>query len=256
MTAATVPLRGLAAREPVSLDELNRTAALLTRVDRKYVLTAAEADAFILGLPREARVLDIDGSRRFGYHSTYFDTAELTCFLGTAHRRRRRYKVRTRRYLDSGDQFLEVKTRRGGCTVKHRVAWGQPIRHLDGGAREFVAEALGEEHLRLDHELGPVLDVTYTRSTFLMPDGAARATVDTHLTWLDRQTGCERTADGLVIVETKSSSSPSVADRTLWGRGHRPVSMSKYATGLATLRPELPHNRWHRLLARTELTAA
>ena len=140
MTAATLPLRGLAAREPVTLDELNRTAALLTRVDRKYVLTSAEADAFILGLPREARVLDIDGRRRFGYHSTYFDTAGLDCFLGTAHRRRHRFKVRTRRYVDTDQQFLEVKTRRGGCTVKRRVAWEQPIRHLDGGAREFVAD--------------------------------------------------------------------------------------------------------------------
>lgn len=256
MTAATLPLRGLAAREPVTLDELNRTAALLTRVDRKYVLTSAEADAFILGLPREARVLDIDGCRRFGYHSTYFDTAGLACFLGTAHRRRRRYKVRTRRYVDTDQQFLEVKTRRGGSTVKHRVAWEEAIHHLDGGARDFVAEALGDDRIRLDGELEPVLDVTYTRSTFLMPDGAARATVDTHLAWFDRQTGGERTAAGLVIVETKSCSSPSVADRVLWGRGHRPVAVSKYATGLATLRPELPHNRWHRLLTQTELTAA
>ncbi|MBB1514970.1 hypothetical protein H5398_03110 [Tessaracoccus sp. MC1679] len=89
-----------------------------------------------------------------------------------------------------------------------------------------------------------------------MPDGAARATLDTHLTWSDRQTGHERSADGLVIVETKSSAGASVADRVLWGRGHRPVSMSKYATGLATLRPELPHNRWHRLMTHTELAAA
>lgn len=256
MTAETLPLRGLAAREPVTLDELNRTAALLTRVDRKYVLTSAEADAFVLGLPRDARVLDIHGRRRFGYLSTYFDTAGLDCFLGTAHRRRHRFKVRTRRYVDTDQQFLEVKTRRGGYTVKRRVAWEQPIRHLDGGAREFVAEALGGDRIRLDEELEPVLDVTYTRSTFLMPDGAARATLDTHLTWSDRQTGHERSADGLVIVETKSSAGASVADRVLWGRGHRPVSMSKYATGLATLRPELPHNRWHRLMTHTELAAA
>lgn len=255
MTAASLPYRGIAAREPVTLDELNRSAALLTRVDRKYVLTAAEADAFVLGLPRDARVLEIEGRRRFGYHSTYFDTPALTCYLGTAHRRRRRYKVRTRRYLDTDLQFLEVKTRRAGATVKHRVPWEEPIRRLDGDARRYVIDALGEEQLRLDGDLAPVLDVTYTRSTFLMPHGAARATVDTHLEWFDRQTGDERSADGLVIVETKSGSGPSAADRVLWGRGHRPVAMSKYATGLATLRPDLPHNRWRRLLTQTELAA-
>ena len=203
------------------------------------------------------RVLEIDGRRRFGYLSTYFDTAGSR----PASSARPTGAVAATRCAPAAtwtadQQFLEVKTRRGGCTVKHRVAWEQPIRHLDGGAREFVAEALGEDRIRLDEELEPVLDVTYTRSTFLMPDGAARATVDTHLTWSDRQTGQERTADGLVIVETKSSARASVADRVLWGRGHRPVAVSKYATGLATLRPDLPHNRWHRLLTQTELTAA
>lgn len=37
-------------------------------------------------------------------------------------------------------------------------------------------------------------------------------------------------------------------DRVLWSRGHRPVSISKDATGLAALRPDLPANRWQRTL--------
>lgn len=241
---------------PVTLDELNETAALLTRVDRKYVLTTAAVARILEDLPSAARVLEIDGSRRFRYHSTYFDTPDLAAYMGTAHRRRRRYKVRTRAYVDSGSQFLEVKTRRGDSTVKRREPWDGPADLLTDDGLDFVDEALAEDAIRLDGHLQPVLDVDYLRTTLLMPGGGARATVDTDLTWHDRETGLSRRASGLVIVETKSSSSPSAADRVLWHHRHRPVAVSKYATGLASLRPDLPHNRWHRLLARTELAAA
>ena len=54
----------------------------------------------------------------------------------------------------------------------------------------------------------------------------------------------------LAIIETKSGSAPSSADRTLWHHGYRPQRISKYATGLAALHPELPANRWHRVLDR------
>jgi hypothetical protein len=55
---------------------------------------------------------------------------------------------------------------------------------------------------------------------------------------------------GLAVVETKTRSAASEVDRLLWARGHRPTSISKYATGLAALRPELPATPWRRLLRR------
>ena len=64
-----------------------------------------------------------------------------------------------------------------------------------------------------------------------------------------------RTAGALAIVETKTPGAPSSADRWLWAAGHRPAAISKYATGMALLHPELPANKWHRVLTR-ELAAA
>jgi hypothetical protein len=46
-------------------------------------------------------VLEIDGARSFAYDSTYFDTPDLDAYLLAATRRRRRFKVRTRTYVDS-----------------------------------------------------------------------------------------------------------------------------------------------------------
>jgi len=52
----------------------------------------------------------------------------------------------------------------------------------------------------------------------------------------------------IAVVETKNPATPSPADRALWDAGHRPTRISKYATGMALLHPELPANRWYRTL--------
>ncbi|OUE09106.1 hypothetical protein CMsap09_09190 [Clavibacter michiganensis] len=54
----------------------------------------------------------------------------------------------------------------------------------------------------------------------------------------------------MAIVETKSGSRPSAVDRLLWSHGHRPSTISKYGTGLAALRDDLPSNKWNRVLRR------
>jgi len=105
-----VPLEGLAT---IGLAELTERASLLTRIDRKYVLPRAELDAVLGDLDPAVRVLDIDGVRSSAYESVYFDTPELTSFLMAAHPRRRRFKIRTRTYVDSAQSYLEVKTRGG-----------------------------------------------------------------------------------------------------------------------------------------------
>ncbi|WP_230854390.1 hypothetical protein [Arthrobacter terrae] len=52
----------------------------------------------------------------------------------------------------------------------------------------------------------------------------------------------------LVVVETKTMDGFGAADQALASMGIRPVSMSKYCLGIALLHPELPANRWNRVL--------
>jgi len=262
-TAVTAHDRVRAVLHPldaVGLDELVTSAALLARVDRKYVLTVDDALAVLDRLARTggARVLEIDGRRQFGYESVYFDTPDLASFRLTATRRRRRFKVRTRTYLDSGESFLEVKTRAArGTTLKQR----EP--HLDdpatlGGGSAFVATTLAHEGVRPASPL--LLDAglvsRYRRTTLHLPGpgGGARATVDTGLAW---ELGTDpsgrpatRAVPHLVVVETKGGSTPSDLDRLLWRHGHRPERISKYGTGMALLRPDLPDGPWRRVIRR------
>ncbi|MFD7023696.1 polyphosphate polymerase domain-containing protein [Promicromonospora sukumoe] len=248
---------------PVTLDELNDAAALQTRRDRKYVLTPDELDDLLTALP-PARVLEIDGSRSFAYDSTYFDTPELDAYRLAATRRRRRFKVRTRTYVDTGSCFVEVKTRAGrGTTVKER----QPHDDADhlGLARAFVSARLADAGAPSAPVLTPTLRSRYQRTTLLLDD--ARVTLDTGLVWdllgpvdpgAHAAPVVRRSAaiGDLVVVETKTAagSGPSSVDRLLWRAGHRPDRISKYATGLAVLEPGLPDMPWRRLVRR-RLTA-
>ena len=244
-------LAGAAVLDPIGLDELVARAALQTRVDRKYLLPLAAAEQVVAALAGSARVLEIGGRRDFGYASLYFDTPELTSYHLAARGRRRRFKVRRRTYADTGRSFLEVKTRGGrGSTVKERVADdGGPL-ELDAAGRCFVDEALDRAGIApLAGRLRPVLGTGYRRTTLHLPATESRVTVDTGLTWV-APGGPPLQLPGLAIVETKSSATPSAADRRLWRLGHRPARISKYGTGLAALHEHLPANKWHPVLSR------
>lgn len=235
---------------PISLDALTERAALLTRVDRKYVLTADAVTHLLETAPDSTRQLSIDGVREFDYVSDYYDTPDLACYLGAARRRRRRFKVRHRRYVQTGGAFLEVKTRRGDATVKERLAWAVP--EIAGPGADFVESSLRQANLTVDTaRLAPTLRTSYRRSTLFLPETGSRATLDADLTW--RTPAGRSLASDAVIVETKTGSTPCAIDRLLWSQGYRPVAVSKYAVGLAALHPALPHNRWHRLLGRGAL---
>ena len=252
--------------DTITLAELNSEASLLTRIDRKYLVPPGATQEVVNHLAPRAQVLQIDGLRHFRYASTYFDTPGLDAYFLAARKRRRRYKIRTRTYLDSGLCFLEVKTCGArGSTVKRRMGYhADDASRLTGPGRAFVAACLagagvtGSAAAReVAAALRPVLATTYERTTLHLPRAEARATIDTALTW--RRLGPAHltaaisegepvTVADIAVVETKNPATPSPADRALWEAGYRPTRISKYATGMALLHPELPANRWYRTL--------
>ena len=234
---------------PISLDDLNAVAALQVRIDRKYVLSEAQLVDLVTGMDGRLAILDIEGRRSFGYESVYFDTARLDAFHGSAYGRRRRFKVRTRSYLDTETTMLEVKTKGPRkVTVKVRRSHGFADRDtLDLEARRFVDHSTGHQHLGV--ALWPTLTTRYRRSTVADLDDVARLTIDVGLTCVDWMRNEVALTDRF-IVETKSAGRPSGADRFLWHNGIRPEKISKYGTGLAALNSTLPSNKWHRTLKR------
>lgn len=247
-TAPGDPARHLLDDLPtVDLPELTRRADLMTRVDRKYLVHRDAVPAVLEALPPDTRVLQVEGRRVFGYRSLYFDTPDLTSYLLAARRRPRRFKVRTRTYLDAGSAWLEVKTRDGrGRTIKTRIPWSEAVAGLRRDGRAFVCQALAgtvADPADLVDLLGPELSTTYRRATLLLPDRAVRVTIDTGLA-VSRRGDPGLLLPHLAIIETKTPGPACPADRALWALGQRPVRVSKYATLLAALDPSLPANRW------------
>jgi hypothetical protein len=252
----TPPEAVLAATEQlpgVGLEQVVAMADLQTRTDRKYLMTADVFARFSAIISDRFAVLEIQGRRLFKYESVYFDTEGLTAYRQHAHGRRRRFKVRTRAYLDVGECVLEVKTEGGrGETIKERLSYPWADRHeLTDDARRFARDRIGDPEAAQD--LAPVITSAYRRATLVDPSGS-RLTCDVDIAFT-RDAGtqdedrCRREGPvNLVLVESKTVGVAATADHVLWALGQRPVPLSKYCVGMALTHPDLPANRWNREL--------
>lgn len=251
VTAARAVRDIAGAARPVPLAEVVRRAELQHRYDHKYLLTPETFGRLVAALGARPDVLRIGTRRQFDYHSWYFDTPDLRTFRQHRQGRRRRYKVRTRAYPDTGECCFEIKlAERRGTTRKERIP--HPIaladrimpagwRLLHGTLTEYGAAPCGG--------LAPVLCTSYRRTTLLLPDRPVRVTCDVGLVCHD---GTRRVAgpDDLILVEVKSPGPYDPVTHRLAAAGIRPVRMSKYCLGVALLRPGVPANPWHRTLKR------
>jgi hypothetical protein len=233
---------------PLALSEVLAAAELQTRIDRKYVVPLSLLGSVLDRMGESLSVLQIDGLRSFQYESTYFDTPDLAAYRQHAHGRRRRVKVRTRAYLDSGECLLEFKSVGArGETIKERYPYHLTARHqLDADAHTLALERVG--HSIDTSSLRRVLTTAYHRTTLVDMTFGHRVTCDVNLHFEDSAGRCCRPLDGIVVLESKTVGSESPVDRVLRGLGCRPLSLSKYCAGMAVLDPALPANRWNREL--------
>jgi len=242
----------LAAAAPISLAELDAAAALQHRIDTKYLITLDQLDHVADRLSSTHRRLVIDGISAFGYRSSYLDTGSYACFHAHRQGRRLRFKARTRCYDDTGLCRFEIKLKDGrGGTDKHsRTVPATQFATVPDLAAAFLTEVLATRYsIAAPTDLTPRLLVSHHRHTLAARSGACRVTLDTGL----RFTAGPVTAglrDGLVLVETKSARGRSEADALLRRAGARPVTVSKYCSGMALTSPHLPDQPWRPLLRR------
>jgi hypothetical protein len=193
--ASAVVAGAVAGLPPASLAEVIERAALQARVDRKYLVPVDRFAELISRLPSTWAALEIDGLRGFAYESVYFDTPDLLSYRQHLQGRRRRYKVRTRAYLDSADCAFEVKLKgRRDQTVKARLPYQIANRaRIIPPARAFLADRLREGYGRPVPRLGPVVTTAYRRTTLVDLERGTRLTCDVDLTC----GGAGRSAAGL-----------------------------------------------------------
>lgn len=221
--------------DPISLAETNRQARLLTRTDSKYMVPWEIFVDWARSLHASHRVLEIEDDRLFTYDTCYFDTPGLDLFRHHLQGRRRRYKVRTRQYVESGLSFLEIKLRgRRGETRKLRIPHDPDrLSEIPPSGTAFLDESIRDEYpFGLDGTLRPVIQTMYRRATFVARDGTDRITCDVDLAFVRGGESQAAMRPGFVLVEIKSGSGFGEYDRALWHRGVRPERGSKYCIGV------------------------
>lgn len=239
----------------VGLDTLVDQAALLERTDRKYIVPVGTARALVDAIADTHHALKVAGRRYTTYQSLYFDTVELQSVQAHIQRRRRRWKVRSRLYVEDELCRIDVKSKdNAGRTVK-AMAPSDPSRFgaLMGADRTFVERQLAGYADADVSALVPAAEIDYTRSTLADLDAGARVTIDWNLAtrtnmgaaWLD---------PGYVLVETKGQGTGR-ADQVLSDLRVRPQRFSKYVAAASTTTPRIPDNDFRRLLSRGILHA-
>ncbi|MCW2798710.1 MAG: hypothetical protein JWQ70_182 [Aeromicrobium sp.] len=235
---------GLFDLRSVSLEDLVEHAALMHRTDRKYVTKIPTVRELIAALADTHQVLEIAGRRWTSYRTLYFDTPELEACRAHVQKRRRRWKARSRLYVEDGLCRIEVKTKDNRGGTQKVMGPSHPDRYglLVGDELDFVTAHLGVEHPEVDpRTLTPAAEISYTRATLTDLNLGTRVTIDWNLhcrleagdVWLDPD---------YALIETKGPSTPSVADRALNRLGTHPRSFSKYAAAASIVQDNIADN--------------
>lgn len=227
----------LARLRPISLAALNSKAAMLERLDNKYIVAAADMAQLLPLLAPHFDVLEIGGKRVFTYRTCYFDDARLTAYRAHHQGRRRRAKVRVRDYCDAGLRFLEIKLKdRRSITVKKRLKLPPGADALDRRGLDFIdAEYRALYGEPFPAGLDAVIRMEYRRITLVAREGGERMTIDTGLVFRTERE--QRAVDpGLFIIETKSERANGLADKILRSLHLHPTKrVSKYCVGMASM---------------------
>jgi hypothetical protein len=215
--------RALAALRDVGAGLL-AARALLTRVDRKYLLPREALDAVLFSLRDHYGVLRTGTRLAARYSTHYFDTPDLRMY--DDHRRGRcpRYKVRLRHHLDRQLSFLEIKRKGTNQQTTKAIlsrSFGAPELDPEGG--RFI-----DEHCPIAADsLVSAVSIDFLRATLVGETVNERVTID----WgFDFHHSAGARLARAVILEVKQArySNHTPAIRALRAFRIREHSISKY----------------------------
>jgi hypothetical protein len=242
----------LAGFEPISLEEMD-SVKLMNRVDTKYMFLIDQLPGILNDLQPEFRVLEVNSTRLSRYETLYFDTDEHKLYLDHHNGRMNRFKVRKRRYLESGLSFFEIKTKNNkGRTQKERIRQKENPETISGKSAKLLMEVteLSPEMIK------PALWILFSRITLVNKQLTVRLTIDVGLRY--RLGEKQKSYPELVIAELKQDFSAKSPFNKIMHKYHiLDTSISKYCLGIISLNENIKHNNFKpKLLRLNKLTHA
>ncbi len=225
---------------------------LLKRYDTKFVFHRDSLPRLLEFLSGHYEILEIDDRRSFRYASTYYDTPDLLFYHQHHNKSYDRYKIRHRRYVDSNQNFFEIKQKNNReKTFKNRISLDKGFNgdELPGELKSFLHSHISVSNESFIDNLMPSLIVEFERITFADRYSGERLTIDTDLSFTgkDSSTGVMH---NLVVTEIKREG------RTLNPRFFKflkpmaihPTKFSKYCIGLVMTWKSLKYNRFKKYI--------
>ena len=225
---------------PINLAEM-KAVALLKRVDTKYILPTRQLFQALSNLKDHYRVLEVQGSRLNRYHNLYFDTSNFDMYHQHHNGQRDRYKVRSRKYVDTRLDYLEVKRKNNRDeTIKNRLKTSAFVSALTKKDQKFLRGKFPGEY----RDLQPVLWVDYTRITLVSKRRVERLTLDINLSFSNSWDQYE--LPGLAVAEVKQDGFSINSDfiQQMRAMKTQPERFSKYCQGITHFYPQVKHNRF------------
>jgi hypothetical protein len=242
----------LTSYEPISLNEMD-SVKLMNRVDTKYMFHIDQLPEILNDLLSEFRVLEVNETRLNRYETLYFDTEEHSLYLDHHNGRSNRFKVRKRRYLESGQSFFEIKCRNNkGRTLKERIKQKESPEKISGKSAALLLEitTLSPEMIK------PALWILFSRITLVNKMLSMRLTIDVDLKY--RLGDKQKSYPELVIAELKQDFTAKSPFTEIMHKYHiLDTSISKYCLGIISLNEHIKHNNFKsKLLRLKKLTHA
>lgn len=218
--------------EPHGLNDINK-ANLMHRVDTKYLLPISGLKQLLPLLVPSYGALKIDNTRLFSYQSTYYDTSGLKFYRMHHNGKKNRFKIRLRHYLNSGDQYVELKHKTNkSVTHKDRVLFNS-----SHGNRKRINELVSIPFGTSRPPLFKSLVCSYDRIALADEKNGERLTLDFNLSFKDPIHGRSEQSHQVLIAEVKRGNRkvPSVFIDLMELFRQKPVSFSKYCIGCALI---------------------
>ena len=237
--------------DTISLDEM-ASIRLMNRIDSKYLANEEQLSRLLTLAQDDYMVQSIDGIRQSEYSTQYLDDRFNTMYLNHHNGRLTRQKVRIRTYVDTGDNFFEVKLKNNhGRTKKKRIHLTGADTYVQEGAAEFL-----EEHGMLSIPLSDMMPKVanhFKRITLVNNARTERLTIDRYLSFHNVETGLDRFMENLVVIEVKRDGNTySPIQELLRELRIFPSGFSKYCIGMALTTPGIKRNMFNERIRKIE----
>lgn len=223
----------------ISLEDINEVS-LMNRIDVKFAFSKSKLIQILSELSSFYHVLTINNIQIQEYSSLYYDTIDRLFFLQHHNNRVNRYKIRFRKYVDSGLTFLEIKLKNNkGKTIKNRMRVNDIPMLLSSDQKEYIKESIGKDLI-----LTPQHWINFRRITFVNKSHTERLTIDLDLNFSNNS--IHGSFENVIIAEIKKERSSQSSKFTYIAKKYHilPTKLSKYCMSTIDLNPSVKHNRF------------